>query len=221
MLKSRCTTSTWTEPTSSWAACRCFVMFGLTFGLNSVVIAHATLTLLPRFDARKVLNIIARDGVTIFGVPAMYSALLSVAHRDSDATSFAAVRIRQRSCRSRCYDFGQSFGTTVSEDTDGSETSPIACFITPTCPVKVGTIGTGRESRCGSSTKRDPPVPPGPNRRDPGPGRNVMKGYWNLPETEAVISPGMVSTGTSASSTPRDISPSSIPEEGDDHPTAA
>ena len=60
-------------------ACRCSVTFRSDLRtINSVVIAHATL--LPRFDARKVLNIIARDGVTIFGgVPAMYSALLSVA----------------------------------------------------------------------------------------------------------------------------------------------
>ena len=38
------------------------------------------LTLIPRFDPRKALEVIERDAVTVFeGVPTMYSALLSVA----------------------------------------------------------------------------------------------------------------------------------------------
>ena len=57
-----------------------FHVFGLTCGLNGAVLAGAMLTLIPRFDPRKALEVIERDGVTVFeGVPTMYSALLSVA----------------------------------------------------------------------------------------------------------------------------------------------
>ena len=59
-----------------------FHVFGLTCGLNGAVLAGATLTLIPRFDPRKALEVIERDAVTVFeGVPTMYSALLSVADR--------------------------------------------------------------------------------------------------------------------------------------------
>ena len=55
-----------------------FHVFGLTCGLNSAVLAGATLSLLPRFDPARTLELIERDGVTIFeGVPTMYSALLA------------------------------------------------------------------------------------------------------------------------------------------------
>src|SRR5215472_10680686 len=66
-----------------------FHVFGLTCGLNAAVMAGGTLTLLPRFDPGKALDIIARDNVTIFeGVPTMYSALLNHPGRESfDASS--------------------------------------------------------------------------------------------------------------------------------------
>src|ERR1700684_3234985 len=57
-----------------------FHVFGLTCGLNGAVLAGATLTLIPRFEPRKAIEVIERDAVTVFAcVPTMYSALLSVA----------------------------------------------------------------------------------------------------------------------------------------------
>ena len=54
-----------------------FHVFGLTCGLNATVASAGTLTLLPRFDPAKALEIIKRDAVTIFeGVPTMYAAML-------------------------------------------------------------------------------------------------------------------------------------------------
>ena len=54
-----------------------FHVFGLTCGLNATIHGGGTLTLLPRFDAGKALDIIRRDKVTIFeGVPTMYAAML-------------------------------------------------------------------------------------------------------------------------------------------------
>ena len=55
-----------------------FHSFGQTCSLNSGVRAGVTLSMLPRFDPVKALEIIERDRVTIFmGVPTMYSALLN------------------------------------------------------------------------------------------------------------------------------------------------
>src|SRR3954469_22870146 len=57
-----------------------FHVFGLTCGLNSCVKAGGTLTLVPRFEPDKALEIFARDKVTIFeGVPTMYVAMLHCA----------------------------------------------------------------------------------------------------------------------------------------------
>ena len=83
-----------------------FHVFGLTCGLNATIVGGGTLTLLPRFDAGKALEIIGRDRVTIFeGVPTMYAAML---HHPASAqrghlvacgsASPAARRCRWRSC---------------------------------------------------------------------------------------------------------------------------
>ena len=55
-----------------------FHSFGQTCGMNASVCAGATLTLIPRFDPGKALEIIQRDKVTVFeGVPTMYGAMLN------------------------------------------------------------------------------------------------------------------------------------------------
>ncbi|HWF25544.1 MAG TPA: AMP-binding protein, partial [Solirubrobacteraceae bacterium] len=54
-----------------------FHAFGQTCGLNATIAGGGMLTLIPRFDPGKALEIIARDRVTVFeGVPTMYNAML-------------------------------------------------------------------------------------------------------------------------------------------------
>src|SRR3954465_5695878 len=69
-----------------------FHSFGQTCTMNSAVCAGATVTMLPRFDPEKALEILERDGVTVFqGVPTMYNALL---HADgADSTDVSALRV--------------------------------------------------------------------------------------------------------------------------------
>jgi long-chain acyl-CoA synthetase len=68
-----------------------FHAFGPTCGLNATIAVGGTLTLLPRFDARKALEIVERDGVTLFeGVPTMYTAMLHV--DDAPDTSASPAR---------------------------------------------------------------------------------------------------------------------------------
>ncbi len=69
-----------------------FHCFGLTCGLNATVMAAGTLTLLPRFEAGKALEIIERDTVTIFeGVPTMYAGMLH--HPRADVVRAASLRL--------------------------------------------------------------------------------------------------------------------------------
>ena len=59
-----------------------FESFGLSCGLSAAVYAGATLVLQPRFDSRRVLEMIAAERVTVFeGVPAMYRSMLAAADR--------------------------------------------------------------------------------------------------------------------------------------------
>jgi long-chain acyl-CoA synthetase len=179
-----------------------FHVFGLTCGLNGAVLAGAMLTLIPRFDPRKALEVIERDGVTVFeGVPTMYSALLSVA---SEASPEATRSLR--TCVSGgaalpvqvLTDFEKAFGCTVLEGYGLSESSPSAAFNHPHRPRKAGSIGTpieGVELRVVDLDGVE--VPQGDAGEIQIRGHNVMKGYWNLPDaTAATITPdGWLNTG--------------------------
>ena len=69
-----------------------FHSFGQTCGMNATVAAGGTLTLIPRFDPAKALEIIERDRVNIFqGVPTMYGAILHLPDRDRYDTSTLQV----------------------------------------------------------------------------------------------------------------------------------
>jgi long-chain acyl-CoA synthetase len=160
------------------------------------------LTLLPRFDPRKALEVIERDAVTVFqGVPTMYSALLSVA----DQAPPGAMR-SLRTCVSGgaalpvqvLTDFEKAFGCTVLEGYGLSESSPAAAFNHPNRPRKPGSIGTpieGVEMRVVDLDGVE--VPQGEAGQIQIRGHNVMKGYWNLPDAtrETITADGWLNTG--------------------------
>ena len=176
-----------------------FHVFGLTCGLNSAVLAGATLSLLPRFDAVKALQLVERDGVTIFeGVPTMYSALLAAAGSASTDTLRIAVSGGAAIPVQVLQDFEKTFDCPVLEGYGLSETSPVAAFNHPDRPRKPGSIGTpveGVEMRVVDNDGAE--VVQG----EPGEiqirGHNVMKGYWNLPDAtaEAINADGWFATG--------------------------
>jgi len=69
-----------------------FHSFGQTCAMNNCVGSGAMLTLVPRFDPAKALEIIARDKVTVFeGVPTMYAAMLQ--HPDADSADTSSLRV--------------------------------------------------------------------------------------------------------------------------------
>jgi long-chain acyl-CoA synthetase len=176
-----------------------FHVFGLTCGLNVSVASGATLTLLPRFDPAKALDIIARDGVTIFeGVPTMYAAMLHLP--DADPAKAATLKV----CASGgaalpveiLRNFESKFGCIILEGYGLSETSPIASFNHPDKERKPGSIGTPIEGVQMRLIDDDwNTVPEGEIGEIAIRGHNVMKGYWNKPEATAEVMKGAGEVG--------------------------
>ncbi|MGO8730367.1 MAG: long-chain-fatty-acid--CoA ligase [Streptosporangiaceae bacterium] len=170
-----------------------FHVFGLTCGLLATICSGSCLTLLPRFDPAKALEIIGRDKVTIFeGVPTMYAAMLhQPGSADADVSSLrtcisggAAMPVElMRS-------FERTFGCIILEGYGLSETSPVASFNHPDKVRKPGSIGTpilGVEMRVVDADGADVPV--GEIGEIAIRGHNIMKGYWQRPEATAEAIP--------------------------------
>ncbi|MFE5332444.1 long-chain fatty acid--CoA ligase [Embleya sp. NPDC056575] len=166
-----------------------FHAFGQTCALNTVVAAGATLTLLPRFDPWRALEIMRRDRVTVFlGVPTMYAALL---HTQWPA-GYDAAALRMAVSGGAAlpvevlHGFEERFGVAVLEGYGLSETSPVAAFNPPDRPRKAGSIGLpvrGVELRLMADDGGA--VPPGEVGELAIRGENVMKGYWNHADATA------------------------------------
>ncbi len=70
-----------------------FHVFGMTCGMNAAFANGSTLTLIPRFDPAKALEVIERDKVTVFeGVPTMYGAMLAAAGRAESEPDLSSLR---------------------------------------------------------------------------------------------------------------------------------
>src|SRR3954454_19108820 len=122
-----------------------FHSFGQTCCLNGAVAAGACLTLIPRFDPGKALEIIQRDKVTLFdGVPTMYHAMLNHPDRESADVSCLRMCISGGSAMpvEVMRSFEQAFDCVILEGYGLSETSPVASFNHPGRERKPGSIGT-------------------------------------------------------------------------------
>src|SRR5919112_3812763 len=122
-----------------------FHSFGQTCGLNSSVRVGACLTMIPRFDPGKALEIIQRDKVTIFeGVPTMYHAMLH--HPDRANYDVSCLRLCVSGGAALPVEvmrgFEEAFQCSILEGYGLSETSPVACFNHPDKERKPGSIGT-------------------------------------------------------------------------------
>jgi long-chain acyl-CoA synthetase len=180
-----------------------FHCFGLTCGLNAAVHAGSCLTLIPRFDATKALEVIGRDKVTVFeGVPTMYAGMLHV----EDAASYDVSSLR--TCISGgsampvevMRSFEKAFGCMVLEGYGLSETAPVASFNRPDLERRPGSIGVpvrGVEMKLVDDDGRD--VPEGEVGEIAIRGENVMKGYWGREDdTREAIPDGWFRSGDMA-----------------------
>ena len=177
-----------------------FHSFGQTCCLNTAVRAGACLTLIPRFEPGKALEIIQRDAVTLFdGVPTMYHAMLNHPERERYDVSGLRMCVSGGSAMPAevMRSFEEAFGCIVLEGYGLSETSPVASFNHPERERKPGSIGTpihGVEMKVVDDDGND--LPQGEVGEIAIRGHNVMKGYWNRPDaTDAVLKDGWLLTG--------------------------
>ena len=166
-----------------------FHTFGQTCTMNCAVLSGATVTMIPRFDPEKALEIIERDRVTVFqGVPTMYNAMLHANRADSaDASTLrlcmsggAAIPVEL------IRGFEEKFGCPILEGYGLSETSPVASFNPPDRERKAGSIGVpieGVEMQVWDDDGNE--APQGEVGEIVIRGHNVMKGYWNRPDATA------------------------------------
>jgi long-chain acyl-CoA synthetase len=167
-----------------------FHVFGLSSVANVCLRYGATLTLVPRFDVTKVLQVIERDRVTVFsGVPTMFIALLHAP--DLEEYDLSSLRVSNSGGASIPGEviraFEDRFGIAVLEGYGLTETASAACFNRFESR-KVASVGKpmwGVEARI--VDEQDSPLPPGPEHvgeivlR----GHNIMKGYLNQPDATA------------------------------------
>jgi long-chain acyl-CoA synthetase len=180
-----------------------FHSFGQTCGLNATILAGGTLTLIPRFDPSKALEIIQRDRVNVFeGVPTMYGAMLHAPDRERYDTSTLRLCVSGGSAMpvELMRGFEGAFGCKVLEGYGLSETSPVASFNHPDRERKPGSIGTpiaGVEMKVVDDDGQE--VPDGDVGEIVIRGHNLMKGYWQRPDaTEEAIRDGWFHTGDMA-----------------------
>jgi long-chain acyl-CoA synthetase len=180
-----------------------FHSFGQTCTMNAAICCGACVTLLPRFDAGKALEILERDACTVFeGVPTMYGALLH--HPDRKDFDVSRLRVCASGGASLpvevLHGFEECFGCKILEGYGLSETSPIASFNHPDRERKPGSIGTpikGCEMKLVDDDGNE--VAPGEIGEILIKGTNVMKGYLNHPDaTAAAIKDGWFATGDMA-----------------------
>jgi long-chain acyl-CoA synthetase len=181
-----------------------FHSFGQSCTMNSAVSVGATVTMIPRFDPEKALEMLSRDQVTVFlGVPTMYNAMLHAKNADTaDASTLrlcmsggAAIPVEL------IRGFEAKFDCAILEGYGLSETSPVASFNHPDRERKPGSIGTpieGVEMQVWDEQGNE--LPQGEVGEIVIRGHNVMKGYWERPDAtaDAINSDGWFRSGDMA-----------------------
>jgi long-chain acyl-CoA synthetase len=187
--------------TVTFGALPLFHVFGLTSGLNSCVRVGGCLTLLPRFDPGKALEIVQRDKVNTFiGVPTMYAAMLH--HEGADEFDTSSLELSVSGGAAMPVEvlrgFEERFGATILEGYGLSESTAIAAFNRPDRERKPGSIGIpvpDTEMRLVDDDGND--VPEGEVGEILVRGPTVMKGYWQRPDAtaETLLEGGWLKTG--------------------------
>src|SRR5215210_3192820 len=174
----------------------CVMLFGIRQGLDQL--------LLPRFDAREVMDLVKNEGPVMFsGVPTMYMALNN-SGVDLKEYGFDRIRTYNSGGAPLPIDLKRAFekgtGRPLFEGYGLSEASPVTHINPPF-------TGQGREGSIGvpvpSTDARIVDVETGTREMPVGEsgelvirGPQVMKGYWNMPEeTEETLRDGWLHTG--------------------------
>ncbi len=183
------------------AALPLFHAFGQSVVMNTGFLRHATLVLVPRFEAGAVLDLMLKEKVTLFaGVPTMYWGLLT--HDGGHDLAEVTASLTTASSGGSALPlevlnrFAERSGVDILEGYGLSETSPVASFNRPDRPTKPGSIGLpiwGVELKLVDEQWKDAGDGPGEIAVR---GHCVMKGYFERPEATAeVMRDGWFRTG--------------------------
>jgi long-chain acyl-CoA synthetase len=179
-----------------------FHVFGLSSQLNVCVRFAATMSLVVRFDAAKVIEVIRRDRVTIFeGVPTMYFALLNHPGVTDDDVASLRIGISGGAAipAEILDDFEQKFGVLILEGYGLTETASTTTFNVSAEDRKVYSVGKpiwGVEVEIWDADERVLPAGETSVGEVMVRGINVMTGYFDDPEaTAAAFTRGWLHTG--------------------------
>jgi long-chain acyl-CoA synthetase len=119
-------------------------VFGMTGCMNAAFAVGACLALVGRFDARRALDTIERDGVTVFmGVPAMCVALLAAAEQAGRAPQLRLAHVGGAPLpRETARAFQERFGAQMLEGYGMTEVGGAVAISRADRAVKVGSVGT-------------------------------------------------------------------------------
>lgn len=176
------------------------------FGQSSVMMMTFTLggslSLLPRFEPAAMLELIARDGLTIVcGVPTMWNAMVNT-ESDHTAEDFAALRIAVSGGAvlppAIARAFESRFGCSLLDGYGLTESTSIATFSELDRPRQEGFTGPAAPRiSVRVVDEHDVPVPVGEVGEVQVQSPTVMSGYLNQPEAtaEAFTQDGWLRTG--------------------------
>ncbi|MEP6814459.1 MAG: long-chain fatty acid--CoA ligase [Marmoricola sp.] len=176
-----------------------FHSFGQTVIQNGAFAFGGTVVMLPRFEAKAALALMARERVTFFaGVPTMYWGLLGALDAAQtelgvDVKALAAdLRVAAAGGSALPVEvhkkFQDRFGVTILEGYGLSETSPVASFSPSGEAVRVGSIGKpipGVEMKLIADDWSELEDGPDVVGEIAIKGHNIMKGYYDRPDATA------------------------------------
>ena len=178
-----------------------FHTYAETLIMNAAVYSGSAVVVMTRFEARRALDLIESERVTVFGgVPTMFTALLQ--EQDVDQRDLSRLRMSVSGGAAipveTLLQFEAKFGCPVLEGYGLSECSPVVSYNHPDRPRKPGSIGTpiwGVEMRLVSEDGTD--VDAGDVGEIAVRGHCVMAGYHELPDAtaEAISDDGWLFTG--------------------------
>ncbi len=178
-----------------------FHAYGLTIGMNLSILSAATMVLLPRFNAKEVVNAIRHYHPTMLpGIPTMYIAIMRVAGRRTDylqsikycISGSAPLPAKVQT------DFETFSHGKLVEGYGLSEAAPVTHCNPLTAECRNGTIGLPLPEVEAAiiSPETGEPLPPGAIGEIAVKGPNIMSGYWqNEEETRAIFLNGWLRTG--------------------------
>jgi long-chain acyl-CoA synthetase len=181
-----------------------FHIFAMTTQMNVSIYRGLTSVLLPRFDAKQVLQLLENHKVTLFtGVPTMYWGLNSFL--DNNNFNLNEIKKHLRLCVSGgaslpvavLEKFEDKFEVNILEGYGMSEGSPVVSFNQTDIGRKPGSVGTpawGIQIKLVDDTGDE--VATGEKGQLLYKGHNVMKSYYNNPEaTSETIKNGWLHSG--------------------------